>query len=152
MRNVAGALEVSELATLLVRLEQGVKETAAGFRRGMTMIAVGAVVVAILFVVKGAWFGAGFSLVFGAAIAALGVAASRKTSPERMQPVLDAVRDAPERVTLVRHYETSDSRRIFVKQWIELKTAEHRMVLKAPDWEQLVGYLERQCPQAKLVR
>lgn len=143
---------MSELATLLVRLEQGVKETAAGFRGGMIAVGVGAICVALLAAARGIWFLVPIALLGGAGIAAIGAAARRKTSPERMQPVLDAVRDAPEVVVLVRHYETSDSARIFVRQWLELKTAKHRLVLQAPDWEQLFGYLARRCPNATFER
>ena len=146
------SLEVSELATLLVRLEQGVNETAAGFRRGMTAIGVGAVVVAAIAAVRQLWVLVPIALLFGAAIVWLGSAAGKKTSPARMKPVLDAVRDAPERVVLVRHYETSDSARLFVRHWLEIKTAEHRLVLQATDWEQLLGYLQRRCPTAELKR
>lgn len=146
-------LEIRELATLLVRMEQAVAGTARGFAIGMTMIAA-------LFVVMGLGYGIAFhtwsiAAVLGAfaiGLLLVGRAATRRTAPERMQPVLDAVRDAPGKVATVRHYTTSDSRRIFVQHWLELRTDDHRLVMKADDWQELLGYLERRCPGAAVTR
>ncbi|MCA9677193.1 MAG: hypothetical protein H6709_13810 [Kofleriaceae bacterium] len=146
-------LETGELAQLLVRMEQAIDQTAAGFRRGMTLVAA-------LFLGMGLLYGVayqqwGIAVVvagFGGVIVLIGRAAARKTSPERMRPVMHAVRDTPEAVVLVRHYVTSDSARMFVSHWLEVKTAEHRLVMKAKDdWEQLLGYLTRRCPAARVV-
>ena len=84
----------------------------------------------------------------GIGILFVGRAAARKTAPARMQPVMDAVRDAPDRVVSLRHYTTSDSRGMFVSHWLEIKTADHRLVMKAQDdWAELLGYLARRCPR-----
>src|SRR5678816_2308407 len=104
-------MEISELAYLLVRLEQAVQETAAGFRGGMTAVAALFFGMAVIYgAAFHAWGIAAFIAAFGVGMVFLGRAASRKTSPERMQPVLDAVRDTPEKVVLVRHYQTAGSR------------------------------------------
>jgi type IV secretory pathway TrbD component len=148
----APVLEVSELAYLLVRIEQAVQETAAGFRRGMFMIAGLFLLIAVSFAVQQAWAAAAFGALFGGGMVVIGMKASTRTSPEKMKPVLDALRDAPERITLVRHYQTSDSRKVFVTDWLELKTAEHRLVIKAKhDWERLYRALGKRCPVAKFV-
>jgi hypothetical protein len=39
-----------------------------------------------------------------------------------------------------------------VNHWLEIKTAEHRLVIKAPDWTQLYSFLERRCPNATFKR
>jgi hypothetical protein len=148
----AAALEISELAYVLVRLEQAVNETAAGMRQGMTMVGGLFSLFVVIGVVEQWW---GF-VVIGVPMAAMvfwiGKKASEKTSPERMRPVMEAVRDAPERITLVRHYQTSDSRRVFVTDWLEIKTAEHRLVIKAKDdWQRLHSALQRRCPGAQFV-
>jgi len=142
------ALETSELAQLLVRLEQAVAETSGRFKVQMGVVAGFFVVMGLLMGLQGLWPVSAFIWAFAAFIAFIGVRAGKKTAPDKMQPVVDAVRDDPARIKLVRHYETSDSMRMFVVHWIELKTADHRLVIKAPDWEQLYGYLRRRCPDA----
>ena len=141
---------MADLEYVLLRLEQAVKETAAGFRTGMTMVAG-------LFFVMAAGYGfafqqwaiAAFIAAFGGLMVFIGKRASAKTAPEKMRPVMEAVRDAPERITLVRHYRTSDSRGVFVTEWIEIKTAEHRLLIKAKtDWERLYAALQQRCPAA----
>jgi hypothetical protein len=150
---VAEPLTDAELSWMLVRLERAVHETAAGFMRGMIMVSGLFFVMGAAFAVQGAWGIAGFIALFGAGMVALGIVASRKNAPEKLRPVADAVRDAPERIVILRHYQTSDSRRIFVTDWLELKTGEHRMVVKAKqEWQQLLGLLERRCPNAKVTR
>ena len=146
---MAAPLEISELASLLVRLEQAVNETSGRFKVQMTLVVV-------LFVAMGAgmaavssWAIAAFIWVFAAGIAFIGYRAQKRTAPAQMQPVVDAVRDAPEQIVLIHHYETSDSMRMFVTDWLELKTQTHRLVMKAPDWERLFGYLRQRCPNAQ---
>jgi hypothetical protein len=149
----AATLEISELAYVLVRLEQAVNGTAAGFRQGMAMVAM------LFFVMAGAygfafhaWGIAAFIALFGAGILYLGKRASARTAPEKMKPVLDAVRDAPEKVVLVRHYQTADSRRVFVTNWLEIRTAEHRLIIKAnDDWNRLFASLKIRCPAATVM-
>jgi hypothetical protein len=148
---VADDLSTAELAELLVALERGVADTANGFRGGG--IAVGGLFVAMaaLFAVRGAWGIALVVLAFGAGITAISIVAVKKTSPARMQPVFDAVREHPGDVTWVRHYTTSDSMRLFVRHWIEVKTATHRFIMQAESWERLLSLLRRRCPGATFV-
>jgi hypothetical protein len=147
------ARNAPELAYLLSRLDQAVHETAAGQRQAMAMVASLFFGLAALYGLAFAQWGiAAFIAAFGLGIVFIGRKASAKTSPEKMRPVMEAVRDAPERITLVRHYQTSDSRRIFVTDWLELKTAEHRLLIKAKhDWHNLYSALQRRCPGAAFV-
>jgi hypothetical protein len=144
-------LESSELAMLLVRLEEAVGETAGRFRFQMGLVAGFFFLMALVYgAAMNEWGVAAFIAAFGVGMVVLGVVASRRTSPERMRPIVDAIRDAPERITLVRYYDSSDSGRMFVTHWIEIKTADHRLIIKAQeDFHQLYGYLERRCPNAE---
>ena len=143
-------LTTSELATLLVRMEQAIAETSRGFAYGMSAIGLLFAGMAIAYgLALHQWGIAAFIAAFGVGLALLGRAAVKKTSPERMQPVMDAVKDAPERITFVRRYETSDSARMFVSQWLKVKTTEHRLIMKAnDDWQTLGWFLKRRCPNA----
>jgi hypothetical protein len=145
----AATLDTPELAYLLVRLEQGVEQTAAGFRHGMTVISV------LFFFMAGGFaafrsFGvAAFIAAFGVFIVWVGKRASARTSPEKMKPVVEAVRTAPERVKIVEHYQTSDSGRMFVTDWLVVATGEHRLLMKAKgDWQRLYAALQKRCPSA----
>ncbi len=145
-------LETSELAYVLVRLEQAVNETAAGFRQGMGLVVGLFVLMGIGMIAQGSWPVAIFIFAFGGFLMFMGKKASAKTSPEKMRPVMDAVREAPEKIALVRHYQTSDSRRLFVTDWLEIKTAEHRLVVKAKeDWQRIYAALGKRCPNARFV-
>ncbi len=142
-----------ELETLIARLERALHETAAGFTRGTIWVSALFFVIALAFAVQGFWFGGAFSGAFGIAVVWLGRIAVRKNSPEKMRPVVVAVRDAPETILVLRHYQTADSRRVFVTDWIEIKTANHRMLVKAKkEWQLLLAMLERRCPNAKVTR
>lgn len=144
--------ETSELAYVLVRLEQAVAETAESFRRGMTVLVAGFGIVGVICAVQGMYGPLVLVVPMIAMFVLLGKKASAKTSPEKMKPVVDAVRDAPEKIALVRHYQTSDSRRMFVTDWLEIKTAEHRLVIKAKDdWQRIYAALGKRCPNAKFV-
>ena len=141
-------LETPELARLLVRLEQAVHETSGRFKVQMGAVTALFIAMGIGMAVVSSWAIAAFIWAFAAGIAFIGVRASKRTAPAQMQPVVDAVREAPERIVLVRHYETADSMRMFVTHWLEIKTATHRLLMKAPDWEQLYTYLRQRCPNA----
>jgi hypothetical protein len=142
-----------EVATLIARLERALHETAAGFKVGTIWVSGLFFVIALSFAFEGFWGGAAFGAVFGVAIVLLGRVAARKNSPEKMRPVVAAVREAPETIMVLRHYQTSDSRRVFVTDWIEIKTANHRMLVKAKkEWQSLLAMLERRCPNAKVTR
>jgi hypothetical protein len=144
-------LEVPELAILLVRMEHAVHETSAGMRRGMYLVSGLFAMFTLIGALVRAWPIAIVSAPFAIGIALLGRVAARKTSPERMRPVFEAMRDAPDRIVYVRHYQTSDSRRLFVTDWLEIKTADHRLVMKAKDdWARLLDYARRRCPNAKI--
>jgi len=145
-------VDVKELALLLVRMEQAVADTGRGFALGMMAIAGFFALMAVVYaLVIHVWGIAAILVGFAAGMAWLGRAAARRTSPERMQPVLDAVRDAPGKVETLRHYTTSDSRRVFVSHWLEVRTAQHRLVMKAQDdWVVLLDILRRRCPGASV--
>ena len=148
----APVLETSELAYVLVRLEQAVHETAAGFRTSMGLVVGLFGLMGVAMIAQGSWPVGLFVFAFGGFLMFVGRKASAKTSPEKMRPVLDAVRDAPDTIALVRHYQTSDSRRMFVTDWLEIKTAEHRLVIKAKeDWQRIYAALGKRCPNAKFV-
>ena len=148
----APVLETSELAWVLVRLEQAVRETAENFRRGMSMLVALFGIMGVIAVMQGSYGMLVIVVPFIGFFFFIGHKASMKTSPEKMKPVVDAVREAPERITLVRHYQTSDSRRVFVTDWLEIKTAEHRLVVKAKDdWMRIYEALGKRCPNAKFV-
>lgn len=142
-----------ELKSLIARLETALHETAAGFKLGTIWVSGLFFAMALAFAVQGWWGGAAFGGVFGVVIALLGRSAIRKNSPEKMRPVLIAVREAPETILVLRHYQTSDSRRWFVTDWIEIRTANHRMLVKAKkQWQSLLATLEQRCPNAKVTR
>jgi len=152
MAEDAPVLETTELAYLLVRLEQALEETAAGFRTSMGLVVGLFVLMGIAVAAQGSWPVSIFVFAFGGFLAFMGRKASAKTAPEKMKPVVDAVRDAPERILLVRHYQTSDTRKVFVTDWLEIKTAEHRFLMKAnDDWERVYRALGKRCPAAKFV-
>ena len=111
----AVAPEAAELGYVLVRLEQALTDTSAGLRDGAGMLG------ALFFLLGGlagftqwSWGIAALCAGGGVVTVLLGNAAGKKTAPDQMRPVFEAVRDAPERVVLVRHYQTSDSRQIIV--------------------------------------
>ena len=144
-------LSPGERDALFARLERGVAETAAGFTRGALLIGGLFFLMSIALVAKGAWGVALLAGGFGAALVLLGVVAARRTSPERMRPVIEALRSSPETIVSVGHMQTSDSRKMFRTQWIEVKTAEHRLFIKAnDDWQELLDRLQRLCPQAEV--
>jgi hypothetical protein len=150
MDATASALDPHELTHLLSRLERAVLETARGFRIGMALVAGLFFAMALAYgLAFDQWGSAAMIAPFGVGVLWLGRRAAARTAPDKMRPVVDAVRDAPQRITLVRHYQTSDSRRVFVTHWLEIRTAEHRLVIKAKhDWERLYRALAARCPAA----
>jgi hypothetical protein len=107
-----------ELDHLMSRLEEGLHGTSAGFKRNGVLVCGLFFVMAIAFAVKSAPAGVVFCAIFGVAIGAIVIVAVRRNSPEKMRPVVDAVRTVPERIKAIRHYQTSDSRRVFVTDWL----------------------------------
>src|SRR5207244_4275730 len=100
----------------------------------------------------GAWFAALFCFAFFAIIFGIVYKAVRKNSPERMKPVLDAVRNAPETVKVLRHYQTSDTRQVFTTDWIAVTTDKGQFLMRAnKDWERLMAILKARCPNAKVL-
>jgi len=142
-------LDTGELAHLLVRLEQAVTETGKRFLTQMYLVTALFLLMAVGLTAQGTWEVGIFVAAFGLFIAWIGHRASSKNSPEKMRPIVDVVRNTPEAITLVRHYETSDSMRMFVNHWLSIADGKHQLLLKAPDWEKLYGYLQRHCPHAK---
>lgn len=151
MDNMTASPANDEQARLLSRLEVALNDTSAGFARGGLLVCGLFLAFAIAFAVTGAWFGVGFSAFFGVGIFWLMRVAVRRNAPEKMRPVFEAVRDAPERVTLLHHYQTSDSRRVFETHWVLIKTAERHLLVKAKDdWQELLAMLQRRCPNAQV--
>jgi hypothetical protein len=136
---------------LIGRLTADSAETARRFRQQGLVILIGSFVVAGIAALRALWFLVPFALGLGGAIYWLGRVAARKTSPERAAPVLVALREAPERVRSIRHAETSDSRRIFVSHWVEVKTDDGLLRVKADDWRELMDALARRCPSARTI-
>ena len=98
-----------------------------------------------------AWSFAGLMALVGLGVFLATHAATRKHAPEKMRPVLEAVRDAPERVTLLHHYETSGSYGTFATHWVLIRTADGHLLVNAPhDWQELLAMLQRRCPNAKV--
>ena len=144
------ALETHELATLLVRMEQAVNETGGRFKTQGILVVGLFVLMGLGMGVQGSWGIAAFVWGFGVLLTFVFLKAASKNSPEKMQPVVDAMRDAPETIKLVRHYETSDSARMFVTQWLSIATEKNQLLLKATaDWKQLLTYIKERCPDAK---
>jgi hypothetical protein len=151
MDNMTASPANDEQARLLSRLEGALNDTSAGFARGGVLVCGVFLVCAIAFAAKGAWFAVGFSAAFGVVILLIMRVAIRRNATEKMRPVFEAVRDAPERVTLLHHYQTSDSQRMFVTHWVLIKTAEGHLLVKAKDdWEELLEMLQRRCPNAQV--
>ncbi len=144
-------LETSELAHLLVRLEQGVAETGGRFKLHMTLVAGLFALMGVGMAIQASWAVAAFVWAFGAFLGWIGYKASTKNSPEKMRPAFEAVRDRPETISKIIHYTTSDSRRIFVTHWINIAAPGSHLLLKAPDWETLVPLLQRRCPNAEYI-
>jgi hypothetical protein len=133
---------------LIGRLTADSMETAKRFRQQALVILIGSIVVAAIAALREIWFLIPVTLGLGGAIYWLGQVAARKTSPERAAPVLLALREAPERVRAIKHSETSDSRRIFVRHWVEVKTDDGLLKIQAEDWRELMDALARRCPTA----
>lgn len=141
-----------EAEDLVARLERALHETGAGFQSGGMWVTGLFTVCAVIFAVRQFWAGMVFSALFGGGVFLLMRAAARKNTPERMRPVVDAVRDAPERVVSIRHYQTSDSLRLFVTHWLMIKTADAHLLAKAKDdWEPVLAMLKRRCPDAQII-
>lgn len=135
---------------LIARLTVDARETAARFRRQSTVILVGSLVVAAIAALRAIWFLVPVCVLFGAGIRLLGRAAANKSSSERSDPVLAALRDAPERVQTIVHHETSDSHRMFVSHWVVVTTADGQLRVRADDWEALIDKLRQRCPDAQV--
>jgi hypothetical protein len=136
---------------LIGRLTADSAETARRFRQQGLVILIGSFVVAGVAALRAIWFLIPITLGLGGGIYWLGRVAARKTSPERAAPVLLALREAPERVRTIQHSITSDSRRIFVSHWVEVKTDDGLLKVKADDWRELMSALARRCPSARTI-
>lgn len=134
---------------LLERMEQAVGETASRFKTQGILVVGLFVLMGLGMGLQGSWGVAAFVWGFGVLLTFVFLKAASKNAPERMRPVIDAMRDAPETITVVRHYETSDSARMFVTHWLSIATAKNHLLMKAPDWEQLLVELKERCPNAK---
>ena len=140
-----------DLAYLMSRLDDGLHGTSAGFKRKGVLVCGLFALIAVGFAVQEAWGATIFALVFLVGIAYILVKAVKRNAPERMKPVVDAVRDTPETIKLLRHYQTSDTRRVFVTDWVQIATDKNQFLLKAKDWERLMAILRARCPKAKVM-
>jgi hypothetical protein len=140
-----------DVAYLMSRLDEGLHSTSAGFKRNGVLVCGLFGLIAIAFAVQKAWGATIFALVFLVGIAFIMVKAAKRNAPERMKPVIDAVRDAPETIKVIRHYQTSDTRRVFVTDWVSITTDKNHFLLKAPDWERLMVILRARCPNATVM-
>lgn len=141
-----------DVAPLIRRLEAAIDETRRKYMTGGKLVVVGSVVVAGLAAVRHIWFLVPVCLVFGAAMYLLMRVAIKRTGSAVAAPVLRALADTPDRVLTVEHRQTSDSMRLFVTDWIEVKTADGRLFVRAPDWESLIEQLAHRCPAAAVKR
>jgi hypothetical protein len=136
----------------MTRMEEALTGTARGFKRAGIFVCglFGSFV--LLFALEREWAATGFVLIFFIGIFWVMRRAVTRNSPERMRPVLEAVRDAPETIKLLRHYQTSDSRKVFVSDWVSIATEKDQFLIKATkDWQRLVAILKARCPNAKFV-
>lgn len=137
---------------LLARMEEALTGTARGFKRSGVFVCGLFLFFAILMAFEREWAATAFVLVFFAGIFWIMRRAVTRNSPARMRPVLDAVRDAPETIKLLRHYQTSDSRAVFVTDWVSIATDKNQFLIKATkDWQRLIAILKARCPNAKFV-
>ena len=65
---------------------------------------------------------------------------------------ITALLRAPGRVKRISHRVTSDSKRLFVTNWVEVISDEGRIYVRAEDWSALLDVLARRCPQAIIER
>lgn len=147
------SLTSTQRESLLERIETGVKQTSRSFIPGMVLVVTLFAAMTLLFGFgRGAW---GIAAITGAAAVGfllLGLGAMRRTSPERNQTALHTLRAHPETIYQVRHFETSDSKHVFVTHWIEIDTHYEKLRFKANnDWRQLLVLLSLYCPQAQVV-
>lgn len=134
------------------RMEESLTGTARGFKRTGIYLCGLFLLFVIMFAAERQWAATAFVLVFFAFLFWITRRAVIRNSPERMRPVLEAVRNTPETVMLLRHYVTADTRRIFTTDWVSVATKDHQFLIKAPkDWERLVAILKARCPNAKFV-
>lgn len=138
-------MEDPELAFLLQRLEQSVANTSRRMRTISAVLIAGFGAAAALAALSQQWVGLGIAVVLGVVSAGMGVQAVKRARPDEMRPVLDAVRDAPERVDSVRHHPP---RYAPSSHWLEIKTASHRLTVQADDWQRLYSALQKRCPRA----
>lgn len=140
-----------DLAYLLARLDEGLHGTSANFKRNGVLVCGLFALIAIAFAVKQAWGAVIFALIFFVGIGFIVIKAIQRNSPERMKPVIAAVRDAPETIKVLRHHQSSDSRRVFVTDWVTIATEKNHFLLKAPDWQRLMPILQARCPNARVM-
>lgn len=141
-------LDPAELAYLLQRLEESVAETPGRMRRRSLAMVGLCVAGAGLAAISQAWVPLGIAAVLGTFSATAGAKATRRASPDHTRPVVDAVRDAPERITSVRHHRPQFAP---VEHWLAIETAGHRLTVDAKDWQRLYSALQRRCPAASFV-
>lgn len=137
---------------LMSRMEDSLHTTAAGFKNRGIFVCGLFLVFTVISLSEGAWFAAAFCFAIFGLVLWIVLKAIRKNSPERMRPVLEAVRNAPETIKVLRHYQTSDTRQVFITDWISIATDKAHFLLRAnKDWERLMAILKARCPNAKVM-
>ena len=137
---------------LLSRMEDSLHTTSSGYRNRAIFMCGLFLVFTGLALSEGAWFAAAFLFAIFAFIFFVSYRFLKKNSPERMRPVMEAVRDAPETIKVLHHYQTSDTRQVFVTDWVAIATANAQFLMRAnKDWERLMAILKARCPNAKVV-
>ncbi len=140
--------DAAELAYLLKRVGESVDQT-RGRMRNRTLAMSGLCVAgAVAAAASHQWVGVGIAGVLAACSAGMGAGAIQRAAPEGTRPVLEAVRDAPERIRSVRHHRP---RYAPVAHWLEITTADARLTVEADDWQRLYSALQRRCPAATFV-
>lgn len=140
-----------EQARLLARLEHALHDTTAGLARGGVLSFGFFLVLSITLAAMDAWAFAGLMTLVGVGVLWATHATARNNAPEKMRPVLEAVRDAPERVTLLHHSESSDSNYMSSTHWVLIRTTEGHLLVRAThDWQELLAMLQRRCSNAKV--
>ncbi len=140
-----------EVDALVVRLSEGMGNL--GRQTALIAYLIGALFagLGLLFgLAHGAWDIAAAVGGFGAALFALLWFGARRLDPARMRPVLDDLRHHPGRIVSIRHYSANRERGYMIREFVEVKTDTHRLVVRADhDWPQLMDRLGARCPQAR---
>jgi hypothetical protein len=137
-------LDDAELARLLAALENEVE--ASRIKSGLGALV--AIVILMLLVFAVILIGQPLmALVFTALIVLVLVgraAASTRAAPASWQPVVEAVREAPDRIISIEQHKPREGWGI----WLTVRTADHALRVNTSRATELVALLARRCPSA----